>query len=100
MNKKTTHERLQDFAGFCDECLSASKSGTPGFEWSSACEMIGMAAERLAEDFDHPQTPRLAMLVAKHVVGFRTAAEHGEIDDATANERIEQTIAEVAKQLG
>jgi hypothetical protein len=96
----TTTERLQHFASAVEDILKESQSGTPGFEWASSCNMIGLAAERLAEEFDHERAFSLCMLIAKHVVGFRTAVEGGTLDDATAKERIGQTVAEVAKQLG
>jgi hypothetical protein len=96
----TTTEKLQHFASAVEDILKESQSGTPGFEWGSSAKMIGLAAERLAEEFDHERAFELVMLIAKHTVGFRTAVEGGTLDDATANERIEQTIEQVAAHLG
>jgi hypothetical protein len=99
MKNQTTAEIVQQFSEFVIELRAQQNAGLPGFDGGNIAVIIGRQAQHLSEGYMHENAFGLLMHAAKLTLGFRMAAEAGELLEADCQQRIDVAVKEVAKHL-
>jgi hypothetical protein len=98
--QQSTAVLLTSFASFVQDARELQQTGLPLLGPGSTAEIIALRAQVTAAQWpDTPQAFSLLCTLAKFVIGFLLAQESGEISEAVAQQRIAQSIKEVAKHL-
>jgi len=95
----TTAEVLQGFSQFVTDLYGKHIAAVPGFEGDSISRLIGLRAQKLADERLEDRALELFMNLAKLTLGFRIAVQGGTLTESHANEKVAVAIAETVKYL-
>jgi hypothetical protein len=98
MREQSTSEVVQEFSAFCTELRQKQAEGVPGFEGDSIAQMVGLQAQKLADEFEYDGAFSLLMTAAKFTMMARISIEQG-MDETEALQKLGVALKEVAKHL-